>query len=188
MSISNSSNFPELRTVRFLLRRIVASDLPAVYAGLSDPLVIAHYGVSYDSLEATREQMEWFESIYANGTGVWWGICDPANPSVLLGACGLNDLVRQHRRAELGYWLFPMHWGKAIASECLSALLAYALGPLALHRIGAEVDLDNDRSCRLLERLGFTLEGIRRAYEHKNGKPLDLKLYSRLACDPSPRI
>ena len=184
MNTSELSSFPELHTTRFLLREIAASDLPAIYAGLSNPLVIAHYGVRYDSLEATRLQMQWFESIYADETGIWWGICDPANPSLLLGACGLNDLVRQHRRAELGYWLFPMYWGKGIARECVSALLAYAFASLALLRIGAEVDLGNDRSCKLLEQLGFTFEGVRRAYEQKDEKSLDLKLYSRLASDP----
>ena len=50
--------FPELRTSRFVLRQIIATDLPTVFAGLSDPQVIRHYGVSYDSLASTQRQME----------------------------------------------------------------------------------------------------------------------------------
>ena len=102
-----SRPFPELRTARFRLRRIVPADIDAVFRGLSDPAVIAHYGVSYQTLEATQRQMDWFEEIHAAGTGTWWGISGPAPDAPLIGACGLNDVHAEHRRGELGYWLLP---------------------------------------------------------------------------------
>lgn len=177
------SPFPEIRTPRFLLRRIVPDDLPTVFAGLSDPRVIANYGVSYGSLDETRSQMEWFDSLLEQGTGIWWGICEPTRREIMLGACGLNNLVQKHRQADLGYWLLPANWGNGVARECMSSMIAYAFGSLGLHRIGAEVDLDNHRSVRLLEKLGFCLEGIRRDCELKEGEFLSLKMYSRLATD-----
>jgi ribosomal-protein-alanine N-acetyltransferase len=183
MASFDAPTFPTLHSPGFLLRRITQADLPAVFRGLSDPRVIAHYGVSYASAEETQRQMDWFEAIHANGTGLWWAICRSLERPGLLGAVGLNDISRVHRRAELGYWLMPEHWGCGIARECVSALLSFAFGPLGLHRIGAEVDLDNHRSSRLLERLGFQLEGVRRGYELKAGSFLDLKVYSRLATD-----
>lgn len=177
------SKFPELASARFLLRQIVPSDHSAVFLGLSNPRVIAHYGVSYSSLEETQRQMDWFQDIYSNGTGVWWGICQTEQRSTLLGAVGLNDISSTHRRGEIGYWLMPEHWGRGIARECVSTVLSFAFGQLGLHRIGAEVDIDNRRSSVLLESLGFQLEGVRRGYELKAGKYLDLKCYSRLATD-----
>lgn len=182
----DGNSFPELRTARFLLRRIVASDGPAVFAGLSDARVVANYGVSYDSLEATREEMDWYEDLFRSGRGIWWGICAHQQPGALLGACGLNEIVPAHRRAELGYWLLPDHWGTGAARECVAAVVTHAFHSMGLHRVGAEVDLDNIRSCRLLERLGFRFEGIRRGYELKDGVFLDLKYYARLATDPAP--
>lgn len=178
--------FPELRTPRFLLRRIVASDAAAVYAGLSDSRVMVHYGVSYHSLEATQREMDWYEELFRSGSGIWWGICEPERREVLLGTCGLNEIVHEHRRAELGYWLFPDHWGTGAARECVAAVVAHAFDSMGLHRVGAEVDIDNLRSCRLLERLGFQFEGIRRGYELKDGVFLDLKYYARLSTDPPP--
>ena len=53
-------NFPILKTDRLLLREITDADLANIYSGLSNPKVIQHYGVSYDSLEATKAQMAWF--------------------------------------------------------------------------------------------------------------------------------
>ena len=184
MDLLTQSGFPEIRTARFLMRRIVQADINLVFAGLSDPLVIAHYGVSYDTLEATQVQIDWFNQIYVSGTGIWWGVCDPLDPFKLIGAVGLNDMCRTHERAEIGYWLLPAHWGCGVASECVASMLAFAFGTLGLYRIGAEVDLDNSNSLRLLERLGFHFEGVRRGYELKCGARLDLKCYSRLSRDP----
>jgi len=187
MDTGSPLTFPELCTTRFLLRRILPADRDIVFRGLSDPRVVAHYGVSYATLEATQVQMSWFEEIFAQGTGVWWGICRPSYPSELLGAAGLNDLCARHRRAELGYWLLPEHWGQGVARECVTTLLRHAFERMHLYRVGAEVDVGNARSIRLLRRLGFQFEGTRRAYELKDGRHLDLMLFARLASDPVPR-
>jgi ribosomal-protein-alanine N-acetyltransferase len=183
-----STPFPELSTARFRLRRIVPADIGTVFRGLSDPAVIAHYGVSYETLEATQRQMDWFEEIHAAGTGIWWGISDPTSDAPLIGACGLNDIHAEHRRGELGYWLLPEHWGRGIATECVGAVLEHAYGPMDLHRVAAEVDVENHASRRLLDRLGFRFEGIRRDYERKHGSFIDLMIYARLATDSPPTI
>ena len=187
MAAFDFPTFPELDSPRFLLRQITPGDHPAIFLGLSDPQVIAHYGVSYSSLEDAQRQMDWFQNIYADGSGIWWGICQAEQRSTLLGAVGLNEISSIHRRGEIGYWLMPEHWGRGIARECVSTVLSFAFGPLGLHRIGAEVDTDNHRSSALLEGLGFQLEGIRRGYELKAGKHLDLKCYSLLATDVEAR-
>ena len=175
--------FVELATARFRLRRIVPADVGVIFRGLSDPRVIAHYGVSYESLEATQRQMDWFEEIHAAGTGVWWGICERGADDALIGACGLNDVKAEHLRGELGYWLLPGYWGRGIATECVGAVLEHAFGAMGLHRVGADVDVDNHASRRLLERLGFRLEGVRRDYERKGGAYIDLMNYARLASE-----
>ena len=177
------SPFPDLNTERCVLRRIVPEDAPRVFLGLSHPEVVEHYGVRYQSLEHTQVQMDWFEEIYASGTGIWWGIALLSQPKQLIGATGLNDLVIEHRRAEMGYWLLPEWWRQGLARECVAAMLNFAFTTLQLYRIGAEADFDNDPSIQLLKKLGFQQEGTRRAFEFKNGAPLDLVQFSRLASD-----
>jgi len=180
------ARFPELRTARFLLRRIVPADAEAVFVGLSDPRVIRHYGVSYRSREETQVQMRWFEDLLAQGTGIWWAVCEPSNPATLIGATGLNDVCSKHLKGELGYWLLPDHWGRGVARECVAAVLAYGYDVMKLHRVAADVDVDNLRSIALLERLGFQFEGVRRGCELKDGVHIDLRVYSRLATDAVP--
>ena len=177
---------PAITCGDWLLRPIVDADVHAVHAGLSDPRVIAHYGVSYPTLESTWVQMRWFADIAAEGSGAWWAVCAASAPAQLIGACGMNDRVAEHRRAEIGYWLRPEWWGKGIMRQCLSAMLEHAFERMGLHRLGAEVDVGNDAISGLLLRLGFTHEGTRRGYEQKAGRALDLQFYGLLSSDPRP--
>ena len=62
----NSRRGGELR-----LDPITAADLPHIYRGLSDPRVIAYYGVSYDSLTACQAQMDWYVELTRTGRGAW---------------------------------------------------------------------------------------------------------------------
>ena len=173
----------ELNTAKYLLRPPVDADLPLVFAGLSDPRVIAHYGVRYATLEETVEQMRWYAQIQREETGQWWCICKPHMPEQLLGACGLNNIDATHCRAELGYWLLPEYWRQGVAAESVAAVIRHAFDHMAIHRIEADVDMDNHASSALLHRLGFTLEGVRRGYEMKDERPIDLKLFARLSTD-----
>ncbi len=43
-----------------------------IHRGLSHPDVVRYYAVSYPTLEATQEQMDWYASIAHEGTGQWW--------------------------------------------------------------------------------------------------------------------
>lgn len=173
--------FPTLITARFLLREITEDDLPLIFRGLSDPRVIAYYGISYSSLEETRRQLTWFRELYESGRGIWWGICRPDTPDELLGACGYNNWNQEHRRAEIGAWLTPENWKQGIMRECLGAILDYGFSEMKLNRVEGEIESGNTSSIRLVESLRFQLEGVRRQAEVKNGAFVDLCWYARLS-------
>ena len=80
-----------IATNRFLLRQFSKNDLENVYRGLSHPEVIKYYGVSYDSLEATKEQITWFSQLEIEGTGIWWAI-ESLEDKEFCGAIGFNNL------------------------------------------------------------------------------------------------
>ncbi|HYE80356.1 MAG TPA: GNAT family protein [bacterium] len=174
-------HFPRLRTARFVLRRIGWGDQEQVFAGLSDPEVIRYYGVSYATLEATAAQLRWFEELLATGTGIWWGICRAEEPGTLLGACGFNEWKREHRRAEIGFWLRPAYWKQGVMTEVVPTILRYGFGEMGLHRVEAIVEGENDASAALLRRLGFQYEGTHRECEIKHGRFIDLAWYGLLS-------
>ena len=76
-----NSEFPTIKTDRLLLREITELDLKNIFNGLSNPNVIRHYEISFDSLDATKEQMIWF----ADKKQMWWAICALNNENFLRG-------------------------------------------------------------------------------------------------------
>lgn len=174
--------FQNLSTPRFLLTQIVATDQQFIFEGLSDPRVIPFYGVRYDSFEATRAQMEFYDTIRRDRTGCHWKIVsrDTNEP---VGVCGINGYSVEHEKAEIGYWLLPAHWQKGIMREVLPVLIEHVFANWKIHRLEAVIEEGNDTSSRLSEKLGFTYEGTMRDSEIKLGKRISLRMYSLLATD-----
>ena len=172
-------SFPELQTNRLRLRQIIADDQPGIFAGLSHPEVIKYYGVEYKTYRDTQLQMDWYEELLRNKTGMWWAICTPENPA-LMGVCGFYNMQEQHRKAELGYWLLPAYWQQGIMHEALTTILPFGFTQLNLHRIEAFVETENTASSKLLEKLGFRHEGTMIECEIKKGNFISLKIYARL--------
>jgi len=164
-----------LQSPRLLLRKIVDSDIENIYKGLSHPLVIKHYGVSYDSLEATQEQMEWF----ADPKQCWWAICS-AETKEFMGAGGFNDISTEHKKAEIGLWLLPEYWGKGFMKEAMPMISKYGLEELGLHRIEGFVDSKNENCKRAMAKLDFVHEGTMKDCEMKDGLFLSTEIYAKL--------
>lgn len=57
---------------------------------------------------------------------------------------------------ELGYTLARASWGRGYATEAAAACLAEGIGHLAAPRIVAVVDIENEASLRVAERIGMT--------------------------------
>ncbi|MBL7951414.1 MAG: GNAT family N-acetyltransferase [Flavobacteriales bacterium] len=164
---------------RFELRPIIAADKVYIHRGLSHPEVIKHYAVSFATLEATQEQMDWYATLEREGTGQWWAIRS-AQLGDFLGAIGISGIVKQHRRCDLGYWLLPEHWRKGVIREALPLIIDHAFETLGLHRITAEVETDNPASTKVLLHAGFVHEGTLRESEWKDGRAISLDVFSRL--------
>src|SRR5690349_21856480 len=137
-----SKSFPTIQTERLLLRQIVEGDLENVFKGLSHPDVIRYYGVSYQTLEAAKAQMDFFAELEKNDTGIWWAVCSADN-SIFYGAGGLNNLNAHHKKAEIGFWLLPDYWGMGIMKVAVPLISQYAFATLGLHRIEGFVESEN---------------------------------------------
>jgi ribosomal-protein-alanine N-acetyltransferase len=103
-----------------------------------------------------------------------------------IGTLGFYKYSERDRSAILGYDLMQFHWGHGYMTEAVGALLGYGFDELRLNRVEATVDPPNLRSVRLLERLGFTLEGCMREKYFYKGCFHDELIYSLLKKDWSP--
>jgi ribosomal-protein-alanine N-acetyltransferase len=88
----------------------------------------------------------------------------------VIGTCNYTNIVRGPFQAcHLGYQLARSHEGHGLMGEALRASNGYAFEELRLHRIMANYRPENERSAKLLERLGFVREGIARDYLFVDG-------------------
>ena len=83
----------------------------------------------------------------------------------ILGTCNYTNIVRGAFHAcHLGYQVSREQQGRGLMAEALRASNAFVFDTMRLHRIMANFRPENERSRRLLERLGFVEEGFARAY------------------------
>ncbi|XP_027120850.1 uncharacterized protein [Coffea arabica] len=87
-------------------------------------------------------------------------------------------------RGEIGYVLASKYWGKGIATKAvkLVASTIFVEWP-HLERLEALVDVANVGSQRVLEKVGFSKEGVLRKYCLLKGKPRDMVMFSLLSTD-----
>ncbi|WP_103865900.1 GNAT family N-acetyltransferase [Aquimarina sp. I32.4] len=168
-----------MKTENYFLKEIESSDIDNIYKGLSNPDITRFYDVHFPTLEATKEQMEWYKELKENGTGVWWGIYNQKDYQ-FCGAGGFNSLDKEHKKAEIGFWLLQEFWGKGIMKEVMPRLFEEGFTKLDLNRIEGYVVSDNEKCKNGLEKINFTYEGTMRECEIKNGKTINVDLYSIL--------
>ena len=97
----------------------------------------------------------------------------------VVGSIGAFRQSNIHRQtAELGYYLAEECWGQGIMTHAISKISNIIFETTDILRIYAEPFSYNIGSRRALEKAGFTLEGIMKNNAVKNGKVLDMAMYS----------
>ncbi|HVF47674.1 MAG TPA: GNAT family N-acetyltransferase [Pyrinomonadaceae bacterium] len=150
-----------IETERLVIREITPDDAPFVLELLNTPKFIkyiADRGVRTIE-DALRYIDERFSSGYvANGYGLY--AVELKGEGQVVGTCGF---VRRDTLPgpDIGFALLPEFEGKGYGFESASAVMRYGLGTLGFDRVLAITSLDNDKSGRLLEKLGFKFDEIR---------------------------
>jgi len=100
----------------------------------------------------------------------------------LLGGAALHHLDPMRDVVEVGYWLFADARGRGVATRAVGALIEHAFANGIL-RVEAHVRVGNTASERVLGRLGFEREGVKRRLLRHEGRRVDATLFSLLAED-----
>jgi RimJ/RimL family protein N-acetyltransferase len=121
----------------------------------------------------TQEEIErWYNS---EKDDEWWVIEDKkGNPMGQLVTGPQGDCYR------LGYILHPNFRSKGYTTEAVKLLIDHLFNTKDIIRIQAECSPENKASIRVLEKAGFTYEGLKRKVVLIQGEYLDGAMYSIL--------
>jgi RimJ/RimL family protein N-acetyltransferase len=144
-------------TTRLVLRAHRRSDLDDLVRFHGDAAVTRYIPWNLRDRQATAEALEQKLDQVSADVGEWLVLAveHRATDSVI----GEVLLKRGENHAEVGYVIAAAFQGAGYASEAVSALLAESSAALAVTRFTAVVDVRNDASLRLLEKLGFIVVG-----------------------------
>jgi ribosomal-protein-alanine N-acetyltransferase len=178
--------FPVIETERLVLREITLDDAEWYLEHFSRKEVVEGQGFpAPESLEAAKKELETFiVGVFRERMGFRWGITLKGSRR-LIGSLGFYRWVQPTgHMAEMGYDLQADHWSKGIMSEAMNAVIDFGFERMKLNRIEATAMPHNVRSRRLLERLGFKMEGVfrQRGFNEK-GEPVDDIMFSMLRSD-----
>jgi RimJ/RimL family protein N-acetyltransferase len=91
--------------------------------------------------------------------GVAFGLATTLNETgELIGMVDVTINSIDDGQGEIGFSFNHRFWGCGYATEAVHAALGFAFSTLKLHRVFAGVDTRNDRSWRLMERVGMRRE------------------------------
>ncbi len=99
-----------------------------------------------------------------------------------IGTCGYHCWDKDSNCVDIGYDLQEEYWGQGFMREALIAILDFARYEMKVSRIHAHIYVDNLKSIRSVEKLGFTFNGETEVCIFR-GKEYLHNIYS-LACLP----
>ncbi len=153
------SNMPVLHTRRLMLRRMCRADaddmfeyscMPETTRYLTwDPHPDRRYTARYLSYLATK---------YSEGSFFDWGVVLRSEKK-LIGTCGFTRFSEENDSAECGYVINPRYWGYGFAPEALTEVMRFGFSTLGLHRIECRYMIGNEKSRRVMEKVGMRYEG-----------------------------
>jgi len=150
----------ELITKRLHLRKFEVSDSKYIVKLLKNKEVPATtLNLPYPcSIDQANQIISEYKNAEKNGEALRW-VITVKDTNEFIGGIRLvpNKIFNS---AELGFWLGKAFWQHGYAFEAAAEVIEFAFNTLAINRLEAHAMVENTPSIRLLEKLGFSKEGL----------------------------
>ena len=169
----------QFETERLRLRPPTFDDAEAIFSTYATDPEVTRYleWAPHQGLEDTRAFLGRCAQSMRDGRELAW-VLEHGGSGVVVGM--LSARPRGHM-ADLGYVLARPHWGQGLMVEAVRPVVDWLLADPRIYRVWAICDVDNVGSARVLEKAGFSLEGVLRKWmPHCNLGPIprDVRCYS----------
>ncbi|MFJ2620661.1 GNAT family N-acetyltransferase [Glutamicibacter sp. NPDC087344] len=116
------------------------------------------------------------------GTGYAWVLTLPqlhGSQPPIIGQVSVSGVQwGAARSASIGYWIDQSHAGFGLMPEACALVVDHCFSALGLHRLEINIRPENTASLRVVDKLGFRDEGLRRGYLHIDGKWRDHRSFA----------
>lgn len=156
----------EFHTDRLRLRPVKRSDADDIfrtYAGEAAPTQF----MPFERHSSTAESLafaERCEESWASGTAFPWAVIERSSRQL----AGVLELRIRPPKTDIGYIFGEPFWGRGLASEAASAVVAWAIAQPAIYRVWATCHPDNAASAAVLRKTGMVHEAT---FENWEGRP-----------------
>lgn len=163
----------------YRLREIEDKDIPLINHWRNDRDMISMLGAPFRYINRDTD-IKWYENyLKSRSTNVRCAIVEK-DEDVILGIISLTNINFQNQSAELHLMIGKENQGKGLGTFSVNELLYHAFNNLNLKRVELTVLKTNIRAIHLYEKCGFVKEGCKRQSKYKNGKFVDMLMYSIL--------
>jgi [ribosomal protein S5]-alanine N-acetyltransferase len=148
-----------LETERLELRAISPEDRCAIFENYSDPDVANwFFDQPLSHIEQADQVIDVFLEKAAQSKGLAWTILLKASGE-FVGTCSFENF-NMPLQGEIGFDLAKKHWGHGYMVEALAEIITYGFTELGLLKIEAHTYSTNTRARRVLDKLGFKVDGV----------------------------
>lgn len=153
---------PELKGDGFTLRPFAPADAASLQAALNNPAVTQRL-TNIPQPYTIDHAYGWIAHAAAPITAKSNRVCFVIDiDGEVAGSVSFINVHFGQKNAQLSTWIAEPFWGKGLATKAVATLIDYGFGELNLHRIFAFYVEDNVKTKKMLQRLGFTIEGVHR--------------------------
>jgi ribosomal-protein-alanine N-acetyltransferase len=173
----------ELRVDELLLRPPVEEDIDIVAPAFQDPTIGGEASLPPVDADTLRVMMRDQLPLLRERGLLSPYVIEEVDTGALLGGLSLHHLDPMRDAVEIGYWLFLEARGRGVATRAVRVAVEHAFAT-GIYRVDAHVRVGNVASERVLKRVGFVREGVKRRYLRRGGEErYDATLFSRLVDD-----
>lgn len=168
-------------TKRLRLRSFEESDIPDLVHLLNNWEIVKWMGLipmPYTKTDA-REWLEKMTAIEKTGQPQFFFLCERETDK-LAGAIGIHPIHSASGKNgdyEMGYWLGEDFWNQGLMTEAGRFAVAWALEQPWVQRLTAVTDIENKKSQRILEKLGFVFQKILPRIEGRGSNEITFWIY-----------
>ena len=164
--------------MKYELRKWRLSDAKELAAALNNKRILNNLRDGLPFPYTERDAAEYITAMRSADENDTFAYAITAEDHVIgsIGAFRQGNIHRQ--TAEMGYYLAEEYWGQGVMSGAIRQLCDIIFQTTDILRIYAEPFSYNAGSRRALEKAGFRYEGLMKSNAVKNGKVVDMALYS----------